>query len=439
MKKHILILLITIQTLTSCEQAKKKVIIDKDDVVKDMVVKDVSVITMESSKVLRNQDVVVNDGKIVSISDTEKTAYRDVVIIDGKGKYMMPSLADAHVHFPETEDEMEHLMQLYLINGVTKLRSMRGDRKHINWRNKYNTPSSIYPKLYLSAPPISRNYDLIPNQIEDLVKNAKEKGFDLIKILSVKNQGIFGQLDAACKKYNLPIGGHFPSNVSDSSIFKSNYTSLEHLGGLVGVPELLENRLQEIKKNNIFICPTLNWYSVGSGKYSYEELGNMPGMEFIPEATVGVWIDKTKQYREKLGDQAYKEEVANELKLLDEKYLIIKKIHDLGINMLLSPDSSSKYMVSGFSVLSEMELLKNAQLSNYDILNMATTNFANFFKEEYGTIETGKHADFILLNQNPLEDLSALKKMEGLYYNGQFLDAKKLDAMRSKLLPIAQN
>lgn len=439
MKKYFLLLIITIHVLDSYGQTREVSITYKENIIKDLVIKNVSVVTMKANEVFKNQDIVINDGKIVSISDAKKTEYQNMVEINGTDKYIMPSLTDAHVHFPETETEMEHMMKLYLINGVTKLRSMRGDWNHSDWKNKYNTTSSIYPKLYLSAPPISRNYDLTSDQIEGLVKNAKEKGFDFIKILSIKNQDIFMQLDAACKKHNLPIGGHFPGNVSDSLIFKSNYASFEHLGGLAGAPEYLENGLQLIKEKNIFLSPTLSWYSVGSGRYSYEELRNQPGMEFVSKTTIDDWIEKTKEYREKLGNQAYRDEVANELKSLEEKYQIIKKAHDLGISMLLSPDSSSKYMVAGFSVLGEIELLKNSKLSNYEILKMATTNFAAFFKEDYGTIEEGKNADFILLNQNPLEDLRALKKVEGLYYNGQFLDAKNLEGLRLNLLSMSQN
>ena len=117
-------------------------------------------------------------------------------------------------------------------------------------------------------------------------------------------------------------------------------------------------------------------------------------MEFIQKITFNNWIEKTKQYREKIGLQAYKKEIDNELKSLKKKYQIIKKVHDLGINMLLSPDSSSKYMAPGFSLLGEMELLKNAHLSNYSILKMATTNFSLFYNENYGTIETGKKSRF---------------------------------------------
>ena len=219
-------------------------------------------------------------------------------------------------------------------------------------------------------------------------------------------------LDSLCEVNEIKIGGHFPSNLTDAQIFKSSYASFEHLGGLTGQSELLENRLQEIKKKTIFICPTLSWYSVGSGRYSYEELRTQPGMQYVSKEMVNSWIEKTKQYRDKLGAKAYREEVNIELGKLDEKYLIIKKLNELGVKMLLSPDSSSKYMVAGFGVVGEMELLKNAELSNFEILKMATVNFSDLFKEDYGTIEAGKEADFILLNDNPLENINTLKTIE---------------------------
>lgn len=411
----------------------------KTDVDINMIVKNISVITMLNDRVLENQDIIINNGKINSISVSKSTDDSGKLVIDGTGKYIMPSLADAHVHFPETETEMEREMKLYLINGVTKLRSMRGQWKHVDWRNKYNTEASIYPKLYLSPPPISHQYDFTASEIEDYVKTSKERGFDFMKILSINDQSTFEEFDTICKKYDLQIAGHFPSNIPDNLIFNSNYTSFEHLGGLIGNPEILESRLQHLKERNIYICPTLSWYSVGSGRYTYDQLRSLSGMEFIPKATLDHWIEKTKLYREKMGNTAYQLEVENELKYLDEKYHLIKKLHELGIPMLLSPDSSSKYMISGFDMVGEMELLKNAHLSNYDILKMATANFATFFKENYGTIEVGKDADFILLNSNPLEDFNALKNIYGLYFNNQFLDEEKLATMRMQLLKSSRN
>ena len=433
MKKYFLIIMI-FQSLISCTQnTNKKDITKSEYLASNLVIKNVAVINMVTNKAIKNQDVVVKAGKIISIANAQEQDYKNMVVIDGSGKYIMPSLSDAHVHLPKNESDLERFFILNLINGVTKVRSMRGDWKHLEWRKKYNAGTSIYPKLYLSAPPISRRGDFSGDKLQEFIKNARD--FDFVKILSTKNETLFKALDSLCEVNDIKIGGHFPSNLTDAQIFKSSYTSFEHLGGLTGQSELTKNRLQEIKKKNIFICPTLSWYSIGSGRYSYEELRNQPGMRYVSKEVVNSWIEKTKQYRDKLGAKAYKEEVKIELEKLDEKYLIIQKLNELGVNMLLSPDSSSKYMVAGFGVVGEMELLKNAELSNFEILKMATVNFSNFFKEDYGTIEEGKEADFILLNDNPLENIKTLKTIEGVFFNENYLSKDTLNKLSKSILP----
>ena len=433
MKKYFLILIVS-QTLISCTQnTNKKDITKSEYLASNLVIKNVAVINMVTNKAIKNQDVIVKAGKIISIANAQEQDYKKMVVIDGNGKYMMPSLTDAHVHLPKNESDLERFFILNLINGVTKVRSMRGDWKHLEWREKYNTETSVYPKLYLSAPAISRRDDFSSEELQEFIENARD--FDFVKILSIKNETLFKMLDSLCEVNEIKIGGHFPSNLTDAQIFKSSYASFEHLGGLTGQSELLENRLQEIKKKTIFICPTLSWYSVGSGRYSYEELRTQPGMQYVSKEMVNSWIEKTKQYRDKLGAKAYREEVNIELKKLDEKYLIIKKLNELGVNMLLSPDSSSKYMVAGFGVVGEMELLKNAELSNFEILKMATVNFSDFFKEDYGTIEAGKEADFILLNDNPLENINTLKTIEGVFFNENYLSKDALNKLSESILP----
>ena len=433
MKKYFLIIMI-FQSLISCTQnTNKKDITKSEYLASNLVIKNVAVINMVTNKAIKNQDVVVKAGKIISIANAQEQDYKNMVVIDGSGKYMMPSLTDAHVHLPKNESDLERFFILNLINGVTKVRSMRGDWKHLEWREKYNTETSVYPKLYLSAPAISRRDDFSSEELQEFIKNARD--FDFVKILSIKNETLFKALDSLCEVNEIKIGGHFPSNLTDAQIFKSSYASFEHLGGLTGQSELLENRLQEIKKKTIFICPTLSWYSVGSGRYSYEELRTQPGMQYVSKEMVNSWIEKTKQYRDKLGAKAYREEVNIELKKLDEKYLIIKKLNELGVKMLLSPDSSSKYMVAGFGVVGEMELLKNAELSNFEILKMATVNFSDLFKEDYGTIEAGKEADFILLNDNPLENINTLKTIEGVFFNENYLSKDALNKLSESILP----
>ena len=161
----------------------------------DLVFKNVNIVSMENDNVLLNKNIAILNGKIVVIENAKKSKLKAKKTIDLKGKYIMPSLADAHVHLPENEEELQRMFDLNLINGVTKLRSMRGDWKHKEWQNKFNTINSIYPKIYLSAPPISRNLEASTAQLEEFVKAVKDNNYGFIKILSIKNQEIFTQLD----------------------------------------------------------------------------------------------------------------------------------------------------------------------------------------------------------------------------------------------------
>jgi hypothetical protein len=404
----------------------------------DYLIQNVSIAPMNKEMVLENQDVAIRDGKIIAIVDSNTKNYQAEKTIDGTGKFILPTLGDAHVHLPKKEEELEKYFILNLINGVTKLRSMRGKWEHFNWIHDYDSLHTVSPKIYLSPPPIYRNFDLTTEQLTKYIEAAKKYGSSHIKLMSVKDEALFKELNRICEENNMPIAGHFPSNLQGNLIFNSQINSLEHLGGLVGVEEsVLKQRINAIKKNNIFIDPTLSWYVIGYGQYSIPYMKNQRGMEYVAPKTVAEWTAGTKKYREELGKEAYKSEVKTYSKELEERYRIIKRLNDLGIKLLISPDASSNWVVPGFGMLEEMKLYKKASLTNYDILKTATVNFAAYFNEEnYGTIEVGKNADFIMLEENPLKDLGALKNIEGIFFDNQYLDKAQLEKMASQILPV---
>lgn len=406
----------------------------------DYLLTNVSVVPMNKEVVLKNKDIAIKNGIIVSITDSKKGDFETKQTIDCKGKYLMPTLGDAHVHLPDDEKSLEKVLTLDLINGVTKIRSMRGDEKHIEWRKKYNTETSIYPKMYLSATPIHRSQDFTNEQLFQYVKHVKDSGFDFIKVLSVKNQDIFALLDKICKENNLKMAGHFPSNpkglvISDDIIFNSNLNSIEHLDGLIGDPTTLENRIKLMKEKNIFSCPTLRWYEIAYGEFDLNLVQKQKGIEYIEPRIIADWIDKTLKYREKMGEKALNEELVFYAKEIDERLKVINRLNKEGIKLLLSPDSSSKFIVPGFGVMDEMKLYKKAGLSNYDILKSGTINFANYFNDTtFGSIEVGKNADFLILNENPIENIDAIGKIEGIFFNNNYLNKQKLDELGTSVL-----
>ena len=407
----------------------------------DYLLTNVSIVPINKEVILQNKDIAIKDGKIVAITDAKRGNFEAKLTIDSKGKYVMPTLGDAHVHLPDDEKNLEKVLTLNLINGVTKIRSMRGDEKHIEWRKKYNKETSIFPKMYLSATPIHRSQDFTNEQLSQYVKHVKDIGFDFIKVLSVKSQDLFMQLDKLCKENNLKMAGHFPSNskgliISDDIIFNSNLNSIEHLDGLIGEPSTFETRIKLMKDKNVFSCPTLRWYEIAYGEFELNLVQKQRGIEYIETKIVADWTDKTLKYREKTGEKALNEELVFYAKEIDERLKVINRLNKEGVKLLLSPDSSSKFIVPGFGMLEEMKLYKKAGLSNYDILKAGTINFANYFNDiTTGSIEVGKNADFLILNDNPIENIEAIEKIEGIFFNNNYLNKQKLQELAKSVLP----
>ncbi|WP_430615469.1 amidohydrolase family protein [Flavobacterium sp. JP2137] len=395
----------------------------------DYVFTNIQIVDVVNNTVQPHQTLTVRDGKIVEIA--KRSTGEGERIIDGKGAYVMATLADAHVHFPATEAEMERVLKLNLINGITKIRSMRGDWKHAKWREQFNAAQSSYPKLYLSPPVIHHSYDLTDEQIDSYVESAKAYQMDHIKILSIKNTSMFQKFCEKSKEYGIPIGGHFPvlaeGVLEDKLLFDSDYAYIEHLGGLIGERQQYNARVKYLVDKQIYSCPTLLWYTVAYGQYNIDEMLNQRGMEYIDTAVKEQWVTNAKAYRTKLGEAAFQAEVSKYALEMEERFKAVKELNEAGAPLLLSPDSSSAFLVPGFGVLEEMKLYQKAGLSNWAILKAATTNFAALYKENYGSIEVGKDADFMLLIENPLENLSALQNIEGVFYNQLYLNREQLN------------
>lgn len=402
----------------------------------DYIFKNVNIITMKDNSVLKNKTLVIKDNTIIEISD--KTKFTSKNTIDTKGKYLLPAMAEAHVHFPEDEKEFENVLKLNLINGVTKIRSMRASDNTFELINRFEKESYL-PKIYASPVPIYRNLNYTTEYFEEYIKNAKDSGFLFIKILGIKSPAILKELDAVCKKYDMKITGHYPDNskgvrFSDELVFSTNYNAIEHLGGLIGEPENFESRMKLIKEKNVFICPTVHWYEIAYGLLEIDQMLNQRGMEYIPVEVKNDWAEKTKIYREKLGKEAFEEETNRYSLEMQERYSVIKQLHNQGTKLLVGPEGGTRYIVPGFGILEEMKHFRKAGLSNFDILEASTTNFALLFDENYGTIETGKQADFILVDENPLEKLEALEKIESIFHNNQYLDKNKLNEIAESVI-----
>lgn len=106
----------------------------------------------------------------------------------------------------------------------------------------------------------------------------------------------------------------------------------------------------------------------------------------------------------------------------------MKALHDGGAKLLLGTDALQLFTVPGFSVHREMALMAASGLSPYEILEAATRNAAEYVGDasEFGTIEVGKRADLLLLEANPLEDVSNVSRLAGVMVRGRWISEAEI-------------
>lgn len=398
----------------------------------DYIVRHVNVLTMKDSTILPDQCVCIDDNKITYIGSDELTGSIETKanIINGNGKYMMPGLAEMHVHMPK-EQEMKSYLTMHLMAGVTTIRAMRSKPYLPAYKHEKSFP---VPNLHLSAPIITRATVLNEQTTDSLLAAYKNQGFDFIKVIDIKDTTSFLTLMKKAAKHKMAVCGHYLPNIGLETLIKNNYSSLEHLDGY---PQALKqdeafykNMLQLTLTNNIYICPTLDWYRVIYRQLPESSLQQRLGLNYVHDTIKHNWVEEYTNGLANLSDSAKNAFISNYAIKHKTKLQILKQMADNNANLLIGSEGGDTWMAPGFNMIEEMQAFKEAGISNYKILQYATTYAARYLHEQdkWGTVEKGKDANVILLSVNPLQQLSAFATTEGVFLKGKYYSQKELTA-----------
>ena len=119
-------------------------------------------------------------------------------------------------------------------------------------------------------------------------------------------------------------------------------------------------------------------------------------------------------------------------KFVDKELEVVHMLHEHGVEFLSGTDTpAGVYIFPGFSLHEELERFVTSGFTPLEALRTATLSPARFFGMEnrLGTIEEGKLADLVLLNANPLEDITNTQKISAVVANGHYFSRKELDEM----------
>lgn len=436
--------------IASCHQAQEKVSPTA------LLISNVNIVDVREGKILESQQVVIDSGRIKSIIEALDNTDGYTTTIDGSGKYLMPGLAEMHAHIPQPptpQERIEDVLFLYLSNGITTIRGMLGHPSHLELRKKAEDGELVSPRIFTSSPSLNGNSVQTADEANTKVRHYAATGYDFLKIHPGIQRPVFDQLVATANEVGIPFAGHVPVDVGIRHALENKFATIDHVDGFLEglVPESANVKPNEngffgynftdladttkiyelvalAKANGVWIVPTQSLYTKWFAPADVDSLLALPEMKYMPKATLGNWRERkenamvnfdTKQWQQFIGIRKQ----------------LIKALSDDGHGMLLGSDAPQLFNVPGFSIHQEMADMADAGMSNLEILQSGTLNPAYFFglEEQFGEVKTGLEADLVLVDGNPLEDLTALKQISGVMRQGKWYSKEQINKKLSEI------
>jgi hypothetical protein len=194
-----------------------------------------TVVPMVGDGVLADHTVVVRGDRIVALAPSgELEVPAEATVIDGTGKWLMPGLADMHVHIWNQDD-----LTLFLAAGVTTVRNMFGERRHLVWRSHIARGEWIGPTIVTAGPIIDGEPPAWPGStvLDDpadadrVVAEQQAAGYDFLKPYARLSQNAYAALAAAARRHGMALAGHVPHAVGLAGVLAAGQRSIEHLDG----------------------------------------------------------------------------------------------------------------------------------------------------------------------------------------------------------------
>jgi hypothetical protein len=449
-----------------------------------LVLTGVTVIDTRNGAKSPDRAVVIENGKIAAVVQSNAADTTSAQIVEARGKFVVPGYLDMHCHPLGSRDD-EGNLNMMLAHGITGVRQMSGSPDLLAARRAGTLiPTGAAPALLLIPGMILMPLNAgSPDAARTEVNRQKEAGADFIKVVLVQPPVFYAALDEA-KRVGLPYAGHIPPGVNVVDAARGGMYAVEHLqgsfeacsteeealrkseGGMPNLPPMPEGfKVTEIFEraisNPILMRPPsfeferrmIDTYSADKAKRLAEQFAaagtwqvatlirrrtmqlgddpqyrNDPNLRFMPLATRQMWEGLAQQFGARVGTAAKK--TLADLSAL--QITLVRAFREAGVKMVAGSDMGGQWCIPGASLHQEFALLAEAGYSPLEVLQMTTLNGARFLggEDRMGTVETGKNADLVVLDADPLAGVANLARLHGVlragaYYSGDMLEGLK--------------
>jgi imidazolonepropionase-like amidohydrolase len=422
----------------------------------------VTVIDTAGGRVQPEMTVIVSGDRIEQVGTKRHVKVpKDGKVIDATGKFMIPGLWDMHVHtfFDDRGKAGKDVtLPLFIANGITGVRDMGSDLDAVlDARKEIEEKHLLGPHMVVAGPMLDGPKTTYKSAIAIATPEAgrravdmlKARGVDFIKIQSYVPRDAYFAIVDECKKQNMTFVGHVPDAIRGSEASNAGQKSFEHLIGIFEASSTVEDNLltgpkspgrfldtydatkeaaiiQLLAKNNTWQCPTLYWER-GQWLVDVIDPNKDPNVKYAPVSwREKAWPKATKSIMKELDTDP----LPVREKFVQHELDIVKKLQQADVPFLAGTDCPAGVdVLPGFSLHLELQRFIAAGFSPLEALQTATIRPAQFLDKlaDYGTVEPGKIADLVLLDANPLDDISNTQKIAGVVAAGRYFSRADLD------------
>jgi Amidohydrolase family len=413
-----------------------------------VAITDVAVIDVTTGTARPNQTVLIAGNRITAVGLASRVRVpRGATSVNGSGKYLMPGMWDLHSHavmFGPTS------LKLFLAHGVTGVRDMGAERFAVAkaWRDSIAAGSMLGPRMRIASPIVENAgwlaavkqmgeaagtpwtlYERFgPTSAEDAVRwvdSVAALGPDHIKVRNWPAPEIGRALLARARERGIPVVAH-----PNEPFPRSGVTTFEHYvwpppGGSQAARDSL---WRQLARSGTQFVPTLVTRVIRSESpdalLAKLNAGRIPGLQYVPAKTRERWrhqLEEIKQEQPMDWAAIQRSELRN-----------LGEMRRAGIALLTGTDVGAPLIVPGVSLHDELaHLVNTAGLTTRQALEAATIGAARIvgMADSVGTIDSGKLADLVLLDANPLTDIANTRRIRAVITNGRLLDRRAIDAL----------
>lgn len=418
-----------------------------------------AVVPMDRERVLPDQTVVVVDGRIAALGPASAVKVpREARRIDARGLHLLPALSDMHVHVegeswnallsPEAlaaskTVPFEDFLFPYVANGVTTVQVLSATHELLAVRGRIADGELLAPRMVLARmidgpekawPPPLSTWVSTAEEARNATRQAKADGYDKMKVYSFLSKETYDAVIATAREQHMDVIGHVPYALSVEYVVDAGQKMIAHTEEVAkhAHGDYSAQRIAyfagRIADGGVWLTPTLV-----TTRSILEEFTDPDGLFSRPEAVyaqhpmqTGIWSFISKNLYQPIPPQV-RTKLHDDFEHFQKPFT--KVFHDMGGQLMTGTDTLLPRLVPGFALHRELRELVAVGLTPYQALRTSTTIPHEYLGEsaQAGTVEVGKRTDLILVEGNPLEDITATSKIDGVLMRGRWIGRDEID------------